>query len=122
MSSQFLKRKEKAAKLLKKQKSKKSENTTVLDAQVEKKEVIEETKEITVKDAKLSSSKKNNDLPNVAFDVIIGKTGRHELVTIKYNPETMKAEIIEISKLRNRTVGIAFEQKKIALKTLTNYK
>lgn len=68
---------------------------------------------------KRDTKKVKKDLTDVAFDVRIGDNGRHELITLKYNPDTKLAEVVGRRPV-DRGIGILFEQKKIALKTLAN--
>ena len=80
------------------------------------------TKDVVEKRAKVRKTKEvKKDLTNLAFDVILNNKGRHELVIIKYNPETRMAEVDEI-KPCSRDVGVSFEIKKTALKTLAHIK
>jgi len=64
----------------------------------------------------------NTDLTNIAFDIIKDEKGKYLLVVIKYNSATKLAEVQEIKPLGNRALGLMFEQKKTALKTLSNIK
>jgi len=89
--------------------------------QYEKRKLKEESllKEVS---EKRDTKRGKIELDKIALDVILGKNGRHELVIIKYNSESKLSEVVEIRPLKNRAVGVMFDQKKIALKTLTNIK
>lgn len=96
MATQFEKRqakeKEKLKELAKKKKSKKK---------VSKK--VEEPKK---------------ELDKLALDVNRNDDGHYTMAVIRYNAETMEAKVVEVKKV-TRDVGILFNQKKTALKTLT---
>ena len=78
-------------------------------------------KEIEAKRTKIRETKMvEPNLSRFAIDVYrLPDSNKYSLAIIKYDPLTKKAEVVEV-KGTNRTVGLMFQHKKEALKTLAH--
>jgi hypothetical protein len=75
-------------------------------------------KERDEKRDKIHNKKSEANFTNTAYDVREVGNGGYEYVVISYNPETKLAKVVSSKKLPDRTIGMVFNKRKVALENL----